>query len=126
MAEVIHLRCLKQRSPEPVGSPAQPGEIVGAVTAISETLRRIKRNEGREHEIHVLSTDLLHLLALVEREPQIECTFDKLYEAARLFVLRSRSGDPPDDKCLQGIEQAYRHLEMALATAQFRTLESCK
>jgi hypothetical protein len=126
MGEVIHLRGSKQERLEPAGSTARSGEIVGAVTAIGETLRRIERNDSREHELHVLSTDLLHLLALVEREPQVERASDRLYEAARLFVLHSRSGGASDAEYLPKVRAAYRHLRMALTKAEPREVEFCK
>jgi len=126
MGEVIHLRGSKQERLERAGRTARSGEIVGAIRAVSETLRRIERNDSREHEIHVLSTDLLHLLASVEREPQVERASDRLYEAARLFVLHSSSGEALHAECLEAVRAAHRHLEIALTKAQPREVEFCK
>ncbi len=122
MGKVIPLRLSKQASVEPKESAVCSSEIVQALAAVRKTLRRIRQNGSRENEIHVLGTDLLHLLALVQREPKVESAIDELYEAARLLVQRSKSGGAPDAKQLQRLSEAHRHLEITFAAARPREL----
>ena len=122
MGKVIHLKSPKLASIERKESVVCLIEIVQALAAVRKTLHRIAQDGTREHEIHVLSTDLLHLLALVQREPEMEHAVDEVYEAARLFVLRSKSKGAPDAKCLQRLNHAHQHLTTVFAAARPREL----
>ena len=93
MAEVISV--LVKRNAERRGVPASKQALAAdaALGDVAQVLCAIMEGEADRHTLARLSTSLLALVPLVEREPNGTRALDELYEAARHLV-HARATNP--------------------------------
>ncbi len=126
MGEVVHFRFSKPADLELKERAINLGEIAYALERVRETLDRLEHNSNRPYQLLVLSTDLLGLLALVQPDSEVESAIDQIYEAARMFVRRSRSAGASDAECLLRLNEVRQCLEILAAVAQPRRMRICR
>jgi hypothetical protein len=121
MAEVISV--LVKRNAERRGVPASEQALAAdaALGDVAQVLCAIMECEADRHALAQLSTSLLALVPLVEREPNGTRALDELYEAARHLVHAPMANPRLVSERKQNLYATYGSFRAHVAAASART-----
>ena len=93
-----------------------------ALGQVAQAIDRITA-EAAIFRLSQLSTALLHLLAVVDRDTSIETAVDVLFEAARRFTCGSSDDEAMGAERLQDLGEAYMIMRSRVFAARVRPLQ---